>query len=399
MRLSRLNLIASFFLAAILCAPAWGATPALPGTLNYVEGQAVIGTETLNAKSVGTVNLEAGQTLTTQTGKVEVLLTPGVFFRLGNDSSATLVSPSLTNTEVALSHGEAMVEVAEIHQDNLLRVTEGGATTQLLKTGVYGFDANSGNVQVFKGEALVRDGDHQARIKGGHQFKVNQTASLKAAKFDKSEYQETDLYRFSNLRSEYLAEANVDAAIAYGGGPGWYGAGWYWDPLTLPAYTWIPGDGYFFQPVWLGVLFAAVGRLLAVLRTLLPALRRRIRTAVRGRKRSRIRWWPPRICRTSGGRVSRSFAIGRSCFSCWRHERRLPRWWRRRLPRRRNRRIPSLISEHCSIDSGATPWPRFSFACTSQHSFHSPLRKRCATSLRLSLPHSYLSLHKRARGI
>jgi hypothetical protein len=242
-----LNLIASFFLAAILSAPAWGATPALPGTLNYVEGQAVIGTETLNAKSVGTVNLEAGQTLTTQTGKVEVLLTPGVFFRLGNDSSATLVSPSLTNTEVALSHGEAMVEVAEIHQDNLLRVSEGGATTQLLKTGVYGFDANSGNVQVFKGEALVRDGDHQVRIKGGHQFKVNQTASLKAAKFDKSEYQQTDLYRFSNLRSEYLAEANVDAAIAYGGGPGWYGAGWYWDPY-FTAYTWIPGDGYFFSP-------------------------------------------------------------------------------------------------------------------------------------------------------
>src|ERR1700721_1092803 len=122
MRLSRLNLIGSFFLAAILSAPAWGATPALPGTLNYVEGQAAVGTDALSAKSVGSVDLQAGQTISTQTGKAEVLLTPGVFFRLGDDSAATLVSPSLTNTEVALNKGDAMVEVDDIHKDNVLRV-------------------------------------------------------------------------------------------------------------------------------------------------------------------------------------------------------------------------------------------------------------------------------------
>src|SRR5580700_8225768 len=126
MRLSGIKLIASFFLAAILSAPAWGATPALPGTLNYVEGQATIGTDTLSAKSVGSVDLQAGQTISTQTGKVEVLLTPGVFFRLGDDGAATLVSPSLTNTEVALNKGQAMVEVAELYKDNVLRVQQNG---------------------------------------------------------------------------------------------------------------------------------------------------------------------------------------------------------------------------------------------------------------------------------
>jgi hypothetical protein len=248
MKLSRLNLFAGFILAAILSAPAWGATPALPGTLNYVEGQAAVGTQALNAKSVGSVTLESGQTLTTETGKAELLLTPGVFLRVGDNSSATLISPSLTNTEVSLTKGQAMVEVGEIYKDNLLRVQEGGATTQLLKTGLYGFDADSGEVRVFKGEALVQDGDRNIKVKGGHELDVNDTGNLKTQKFNKSTYEQADLYRFSSLRSQYLAEANMDAAGIYGGGgPGWYGAGWYWDPF-FTAYTWIPGDGMFYSP-------------------------------------------------------------------------------------------------------------------------------------------------------
>jgi len=247
MRLSRLNLVASFFLAAILSAPAWGATPALPGTVNYVEGQASIGSEALNSKSVGSTTLEAGQTISTATGKAEILMTPGVFFRLGDDSAATLVSPSLTNTEIALAKGQAMVEVDSIYKDNVLRVQENGAATQLLKTGIYAFDANNADVRVFQGEALVQDGDRQVKVKAGHEIALN-NAALKTTKFDKREYQDTDLYRFSNLRSEYLAEANVDAAgLYYSGAPGWFGAGWYWDPW-LVGYTWLPGDGFFYSP-------------------------------------------------------------------------------------------------------------------------------------------------------
>ncbi len=248
MRLSGWKLIASFFLAAILSAPAWATTPALPGTLNYVEGQATIGTEALKAKSIGSVDLQTGQTLTTETGKAEVLLTPGVFFRLGDNSAATMVSPSLTNTEIALNQGQATVEVAEISKYNLLQVQENGATTQLLKDGLYAFDANSGEVRVFKGEALVQDGDRQIKVKQGHELEVKNTASLKTTKFDKSAFEQSDLFRFSALRSQYLAEANVNAARVYfAGGPGWYGPGWYWDPF-FTAYTWIPGSGIFYSP-------------------------------------------------------------------------------------------------------------------------------------------------------
>lgn len=232
----------------MLSVPAWAANAALPGTLNYVEGKANVGDQSLSASQIGSVALQAGQQLDTQTGKAEILLTPGVFLRVGSDGAAQLVSSSLTNTEARVDKGQAMVEVAEIHKDNVLRIASDGATTQLLKKGLYGFDADHGAVRVFKGEALVQDGEQSVKVKGGHELDLNAGAKLKPRKFDEKSYEQSDLYRFSNLRSEYLAEANVDAARTYyTGGPGWYGPGWYWDPF-FTSYTWIPGNGVLYSP-------------------------------------------------------------------------------------------------------------------------------------------------------
>ena len=227
MRLSWLKAIGGFFLAAMLSVPLWAANAALPGTLNYVEGQASIGDQSLTAKQVGSVELQPGQKLDTDSGKAEILLTPGVFLRIGQDSVAQLISSNLTNTEARLEKGQALVEVAEIHKDNMLRIASDGATTQLLKTGLYGFDADNRQVRVFKGEALVQTGDQSVKVKGGRELDLNADAKVKPRKFDKNSYEQSDLYRFSNLRSQYLAEANADAARTYyAGGPGWYGAGW-----------------------------------------------------------------------------------------------------------------------------------------------------------------------------
>lgn len=252
---SKLMDIASVLLAAALSVPAWGAdsahperttaNPARPGSLNYVEGQASLEGQSLGPEAIGKTELHAGQSLETQAGKAELLLTPGVFFRLGDNSSATMISLTLTNTELRLDKGEATVEVAELHPENNVVIAEGAAKTRLSKTGFYDFDAEHDIVRVYQGEANIEVNGHKIKVENDHQLAFNAGASMTPEKFNKEQDQD-DLYRWSSLRSSYLAEANVDRAQDHQEGY-WYGAGWDWDPYYA-AYTFIPGDGIFYSP-------------------------------------------------------------------------------------------------------------------------------------------------------
>jgi hypothetical protein len=257
MRLARWKTVAgSCFLAALLSLPMLGADTdggrqAMPGTLNYVEGQASIGDQALTSKQVGTAELENGQVLETGNGKAEILLTPGVYLRLGSNSAAEMVSTSLTNTQVALQRGEAMLEVDQIYKENFIHISQPGADTQVLKTGLYDFDATNQQMRVFDGKAIVSANDHNTTVKSGHELALN-TENFKSRDFDKKQLaQNDDLYRWSSLRSQYLSEANINTAGLYYAngwyGPGWWGPGWYWNPW-FSGFTFLPGAGFFYSP-------------------------------------------------------------------------------------------------------------------------------------------------------
>jgi hypothetical protein len=235
-----LHVLGAVFLAGMLALPASADTANLPtpGTVNYVEGQASIGAQPLNSKAVGSVELQRGQTLTTQDGRAEIYLTPDVLLRVGSHSSVKMISPSLTDTEIAVEHGDAQVEVDHYFKQNKLRVQEGGATARLQKKGLYDFNANQDEVRVLKGQALLRSGDHQVKVDSYHQVALN-SATLKPQKFNQKTFEANNgLYRWGKLRNEYVTEANNAQQEAYWGpawawGPGWgwgWGPGWMWGP-------------------------------------------------------------------------------------------------------------------------------------------------------------------------
>lgn len=219
---------------------------ARPGAINYVEGQVSIGGQQLDQNSVGSVELDKGQVLTTEKGRAEILLTPGVFLRVDDNSAVKMISPDLANTEAEVDKGRAMVEVTDISKNNNIRVDENGVATQLLERGLYDFDADHSQVRVFKGKAEVY-ASKKVNLGSDRELTLNASGDLKAHGFDNKEYAD-DFYRWSGLRSGYLAEADADTARLYvNGGAGWYGAGWYWDPW-FSAYTFIPATGIFYSP-------------------------------------------------------------------------------------------------------------------------------------------------------
>jgi hypothetical protein len=241
------NTILSVCAAVLISAPLWGAIPAHPGMLNYVEGQASINGQPVSSKSVGSADVEQGQVLETGKGKAEILLTPGVFLRLGDNSAARMDSEGLTHTSVALLHGEAMVEADDVHRENNIQVTEKNTTTTIDKNGIYQFNADQGEVAVYDGKATVNAADQKVDLKKGKETSLDQ---LHADKFDKN--QVDDLYRWSDLRSRYLSEASMASARTYVvNNYGWGGGGWYWNPY-YSFYSWLPGDGMFYSPFGYG---------------------------------------------------------------------------------------------------------------------------------------------------
>ena len=256
--------LGSLFLAALLSAPAWASNnassnQAVPGTLNYVEGQAFFADQPLDHTSIGKATLEVGQYANTDTGKAEILLTPGVYLREGDNTSVKLMAAGLENTELNVMQGHAMIEVDQIYPQNDLRIIEGNVTARIMKPGLYDFDLQQNQMRVFDGEAMVQDGDKQMKLKSGHELAVTPNSPEKTEKFDKKAMNGDDLYRWSSLRSDYEAEANVDAAriVAADGwgpywgagfwGPGWGWGGWDWDPW-FGAYTFMPWNGIFYSP-------------------------------------------------------------------------------------------------------------------------------------------------------
>jgi hypothetical protein len=235
-----------------------GADPARPGTLNYVEGQASIDGLQISPSSVGRTELQPGQYLATANGKVELLLTPGIFLRLDNNSMVKMIQPDLTHTEVSLEQGHALVEADQLYPQNTILIDQKNGQTQLVKNGLYEFNAENNTVRTFDGEARVFPGSNLQRnvkpiaLKGDRQISLTGEA-VKTVKFDKNSSQD-DLYRWGSLRSQYLGEANLELASRYADyGPGYlgYGAGWFWNSAFY-GYTWFPGNGLFWNPYGFG---------------------------------------------------------------------------------------------------------------------------------------------------
>jgi hypothetical protein len=220
-----------------------------PGTVNYVEGSALLDGRVLRRRDVGRATMEPGEVLSTTTGRAEILLTPGVFLRLDNNSAVKMISPDITPTQVEVEQGRAAIEADQLYPQNDLEIMDGGVSTQIVKPGFYEFNANQPTALVFDGKAVVNEGDSRYKeIKDHHEMTLVANARAKSVSFDPRDAQD-QFYNWSSLRSQYLSQANGQIAGEYAGVSG-FNPGWYWDPYMYD-YTFI-GMGPYWSPFGFG---------------------------------------------------------------------------------------------------------------------------------------------------
>jgi len=184
------------------------------GGINSVIGRVLVkragqsSQEDLSAKD----DLTSGDVVTTKGGaRVEVLLNPGSYLRVTENSEFELTDNSLNNLQIRLVKGSAIVEATGTED---LRLQIGIVTDQsrftIVRRGVYRINVFPGSTELLvqKGRVLV-DGQ-LGMIKGGTKVNFNRGSSF-AAKLTKKDRDEFD--DWSKERGEFLARANERLSI------------------------------------------------------------------------------------------------------------------------------------------------------------------------------------------
>ena len=180
------------------------------GGVNLVEGRVSVERAQKNAKSGYLLKgdtLEIGDKVSTSAdGKAEILLNPGSYLRLAENSSFEFVTTSLDDLQIKINRGSAMFEVIT---DNEFRVAVNTPNSKfyIVDSGVYRVDTltdGTGKISVWKGKARVGE-SNAVIIKGGRSATVN-NSEVAVAKFDRDE--RDDLENWSKDRAKYLAQIN-----------------------------------------------------------------------------------------------------------------------------------------------------------------------------------------------
>ena len=200
------------------------------GVVNYVQGSA-----TVKAATVA----KAGQPIRTgPNGRVEILLNPGSYLRMGENSQVFLDKVELYDIALRLVQGSALIESNGFTKELPLAVKTGDLNIQIVKDGIYLF--SDGKVVVIKGK--IRDAGNGLTYGEGYELSDDQGYRARKVKTFT-----TGLELWSQQRDEQIAKANINIAKSLNqtsGVPvGSFQDVWLWWPL-LGSFVYMPGGRY-----------------------------------------------------------------------------------------------------------------------------------------------------------
>lgn len=230
-------------------------------------------------------SVEGGDAVSTGAGgRVEMLLSPGAYFRAAENTEFELENSSLDNLRVKLNAGSAIIEATGADVANMLvEVRTPQTTVAVNKRGIYRINAlPSGETAVFVREGYALVGN--VKVKEGRTLTVGGGGASESAiaKFSEKERDAFDLW--SESRAETLVAANkkltrraiTDSYSAYnrsGFSRGYRGSGLWLYNSSFGGHTFLPfyaglsspygygySHGFGFSSYGFGSVFATPGR-------------------------------------------------------------------------------------------------------------------------------------------
>jgi hypothetical protein len=181
------------------------------GGVNFVAGEVSVRRAGRDAwQPLSTADeLKGGDAVRTGAdGRVEILLNPGSYLRLGENSECELTDASLDHLRLKLARGNAIVEAAGFDDaDFAIALDTPQTQIGIIRSGVYRINVASSNATelvVRKGRALV--GRERATVKEGMAARVGADGAVEVAKSDKNGRDALDAW--SKDRAEEIARVN-----------------------------------------------------------------------------------------------------------------------------------------------------------------------------------------------
>ena len=261
------------------------------GLVHFFEGAVYVGDQSLESHVGKFSSVPQGAELRTAKGRAEVLLTPGVFLRVGEQTTIRMVANQLSDTRVELLAGSAIVDSAGPAAGTSVALLYKNWAVRFPEQGIYRIDSDPPRLWVFNGKANVTAGDKDGAVTVGPGMNLPFAPELVSSRSTDRPHDALSLWaeaRQQSIFADNTIAANIqdptDLSLSNSGvetftyfpmlglpsaGPGsstlYSSTGTYqpgFNSVYLPGYNFFPG--YTYLPLPLGVVstgYSTPGRL------------------------------------------------------------------------------------------------------------------------------------------
>jgi hypothetical protein len=182
------------------------------GVVHFFEGAVYLGDQPLESHLGKFSTLPQGGELRTEKGRAEVLLTPGVFLRIGEQTTIRMIANQLSDTRVELLSGSAVVDSAEPASGTSVKLLYKNWSVHFLEQGIYRINSDPPHIWVVHGKAEVSGGNQGDGVLLGRGMDVAFAPTLVPSQSPERDHPRDGLSQWADGRRQSISADNSIAA-------------------------------------------------------------------------------------------------------------------------------------------------------------------------------------------